>query len=258
MTTQASYLKIKQILSSSLAEQVRFTNETFGNTDISALETLDTESREQFSAAVVNQAKLIVSEAEEMVDALNKKSRSLLRDGIADVLVTTLGMPCRFAFDVDEDGIESFLETQKGIKSIDGSVEWDSPALKEAIKDILNSSTLILAQAYNRDFKGVAEHTEETIYKTLNLALFMNVDVVDDMLEVTKSNLSKVCPDEADAEQTQLKYKVMGVPTYREPCPTFDGFIIKVQETVRGTDGKEYPKGKFLKSVGNFVEPLFE
>lgn len=65
--------------------------------------------------------------------------------------------------------------------------------------------------------------------------------------EIHASNLSKVCPDEADFKKTQAKYKKLGVAVYGEK--TDKGIVVKVSETVVGTDGEEYPKGKFLKSV---------
>lgn len=172
-----SYSKIKAALSGTMAEQVAFTNATFGND----LMVLTEENADEYWAKVVSQAQLVVEEAAEVLQAAKDRNLKEVRDGTSDVLVTALGMPHRVGFDIEGD-----------------------------------------------------------------------------MVEVTKSNLSKVCPDLTDAHATQTFYLNLGVATYLSPCPTFDGFIVKVTADVTGTDGKFYPMGKFLKSVGNYMPPHFD
>lgn len=65
--------------------------------------------------------------------------------------------------------------------------------------------------------------------------------------EIQRSNLSKVCPDEADFKKTEAAYKKLGVAVYGEKTPK--GIVVKSLESVIGKDGNDYPKGKFLKSV---------
>ncbi len=65
--------------------------------------------------------------------------------------------------------------------------------------------------------------------------------------EIQASNLSKVCPDEANRDQTLSHYQNLGVQVYAEETPS-GGFVIKVAEEVQIGD-ELYPKGKFLKSV---------
>ena len=75
--------------------------------------------------------------------------------------------------------------------------------------------------------------------------LNMNFEAAWD--EIQKSNLSKVCPDEADFKKTKAHYAKLGVEVYGEETPK--GIVVKCYETVIGKDGNDYPKGKFLKSI---------
>lgn len=65
--------------------------------------------------------------------------------------------------------------------------------------------------------------------------------------EIHRSNLSKVCPDEADFKKTKAHYAKLGVAVYGEETPK--GIVVKCSESVIGKDGNDYPKGKFLKSL---------
>lgn len=70
--------------------------------------------------------------------------------------------------------------------------------------------------------------------------------------EIHRSNLSKVCPDEADFKKTKAHYAKLGVAVYGEETPK--GIVVKCSETVIGKDGNDYPKGKFLKSL-SYTKP---
>lgn len=65
--------------------------------------------------------------------------------------------------------------------------------------------------------------------------------------EIHASNLSKVCKTQQDLKKTQVYYNKLGVKTYAEE--TGGGWVVKVAEDFTDTEGNNYPKGKFLKSV---------
>lgn len=89
---------------------------------------------------------------------------------------------------------------------------------------------------------GVAFMMAELVQMASDLG--MNFEAAWD--EIHRSNMSKVCRDEADFKKTQANYKKLGVETYGEETPK--GMVVKVKDTVIGKDGQEYPKGKFLKA----------
>jgi NTP pyrophosphatase (non-canonical NTP hydrolase) len=157
-----------------MSTQVAFTNLTFGKGTLS-------QDDPQFWEKLHNQAQLVKEELEELFQAIEDKNMTQVRDAVADISVTNLGVPHLAGFDCESD-----------------------------------------------------------------------------MLEVFDSNLSKVSSNMENALKTQEFYSSKGVKTYISPCPTFDGFIVKVSETVVGLDNKKYPKDKFLKCVVGFREPKFE
>ena len=73
--------------------------------------------------------------------------------------------------------------------------------------------------------------------------------------EVVRSNLSKFCQNEAEAQQTQAFYKdSLGVEVGYEKVDDF--FVIRSSYDQTGLDGKAYRGGKILKSI-HFSEPNF-
>lgn len=69
---------------------------------------------------------------------------------------------------------------------------------------------------------------------------------------VFESNMSKLCSRD-EITPTADKYAAIGVAVHFDPVDELDesaGFRCICTHSVKGTDGKEYPAGKLLKSVG--------
>jgi hypothetical protein len=130
--------------------------------------------------------------------------------------------------------------------------------LKTQAEVMLSEAQELYDGVIARDMNEVRDGTSDVLVTSLGFPHLVQFDVNEDMLEVFKSNISKVCPNIEDAHATQEKYKNIGVETYILDCPTIEGaYIIKVLHDVVGTDGKKYPANKFLKSVSNYFEPEF-
>ncbi|BBP43498.1 hypothetical protein [Thiosulfativibrio zosterae] len=113
---------------------------------------------------------------------------------------------------------------------------------------------------------GIAHHLQQT---TPMVASQMSILYVLDQLqlkqpyevslavfqEVVRSNLSKFCQHEAEAQQTQAFYKEsLDVAVSYEKVDDF--FVIRSTHDQTGIDGKAYRGGKILKSI-HFSEPNF-
>lgn len=88
------------------------------------------------------------------------------------------------------------------------------------------------------------------------LALVDDIDLPRAVDAVFTSNMSKLCSIDQITE-THDKYLKIGVPVHFDIVDEMDesaGFRCICTHSVIGKDGKEYPAGKLLKSVG-YVEP---
>lgn len=118
-----------------------------------------------------------------------------------------------------------------------------------------------LASPVNR-YK-VRGELQDVLVTTYGLAYYLQVDADDDHREVSRANLSKFDPTMDLAIITQMKYRDLGVSTdirrTEVHWPHFQGayYANIVSEDVTGTDGKFYPKGKFVKSI-RFEEPRYK
>lgn len=141
-------------------------------------------------------------------------------------------------------------------------VDKESPSFWEALKSqshlIEEELKELIEGLHKKDMKEVRDAVADILVVTLGVAHLADLDVSADMAEVTSSNLSKVCPTAEDAVATQHFYfDKKGVKTKRVECATMPGYVILVDGDQTGSDGKFYPANKFLKSVGNFKEPVF-
>lgn len=115
---------------------------------------------------------------------------------------------------------------------------------------------------------AVRDDIQDILVTAYGLSHRMGFDADEDHREVYRSNMTKFDKTAAGAKATQEKYEKLGVKTRIEetldPKCNQSGvedlsvfFIVKVDGTQKGTDGKTYPDGKFLKSV-NFEEPCYK
>lgn len=107
---------------------------------------------------------------------------------------------------------------------------------------------------------GWIDCENDYMHRYIYVAIIQAENLEIDLLRATKtvfvSNMSKLCSRD-EIRPTADKYAVIGVAVHFEPVDELDesaGFRCICSESVTGVDGKEYPKGKLLKSVG-YREP---
>ena len=193
---------------------------------------------------------LINEEFAEFENGLKEGHVGEIRDGIADTLVTTHGLISRLG--LDSDFYTKFLTPYQ----VSGLTWTTSRQTAREHLDALN----ILAQ----NVETPSPATVTAMAAGLALAVMevghqLGFDIDADMLAVYESNLSKFDTDPETLERSQTKYRIIGVETTVSEN-TVDGVTYLVMLSAKdqtGTDGRQYPKGKFLKSV-NFREPVFQ
>lgn len=143
------------------------------------------------------------------------------------------------------------------------NINKDNPLYWEKLENqvkLIKEELLELEKAVQeRNFKEIRDAVADINVVNFGVAHYAKIPLEKDMQKVFESNLSKVCKTLEDVKETQKFYLIeKGVETFYEESSTGLGYIIKVKETIIGKDGKEYVKGKFLKSRNSFFEPIFE
>lgn len=189
---------------------------------------------------------LLESEHKETLDAIAEKDIVLLRDGIADQLT-----------------ISHFLAFV-----IDGMFDLSSDLLVKPTKTIseyrqqLEEAFKIFKQSFMGDDVETANaELANFITAVLSFPLETNINSEDDLLSVTFSSLSKVCPNQDVAEKTLKFYQDNKYDVHIAPVPNGLAIFVsndceievKSKSSVRT---EIVPKGKFLKSIYK-LEPYF-
>lgn len=219
------------------------------------------------------QLDLIASEIKEGRDHLPnmKINPDALRDDVQDVLFTTYGLAHRLGLTADQvllDDAKTNYETCKGWFDDTHDVSTDPynwlNRVEEAHHHLL--MTHVQAEAAGlvpKDDEGVTEAVENLLVEAYGLGLALGYPVDVDYNEVVRSNMTKFDRIQADVLATQDKYAQLGVETVvRTAEHTLSNgevvilFVTKSAKDQVGTDGKDYPADKWLKSV-NFEEPQY-
>lgn len=151
----------------------------------------------------------------------------------------------REAFGLKQDDVylhhELFLEEDQ---------EYQDAETQADIADALADCVFIAAGAI---VDGFSEFNV-ALRNTIHCAGQEGIDLPRAVDTVFTSNMSKLAtPEQVDA--TAEKYHKLGVPVRFEQAPTAEMmFRVVCTETVTGKDGKVYPAGKLLKSIG-YIEP---
>ncbi len=233
----------------SLQQQVAYINRTFGKDAIPS-------DHPDFWKLIGDQVQLVISEFEELRDdGFGEQNFKEVRDGVADIIVTVLGIPHLAGF--DGEPIVALADERASSAPRIPREEWlqTAPAL-ELIEQALG---FLNAAVSHQDIKALQDGVLFVLTTNLVLPFTLRFDYFNDMVAVTSSNLSKVSLTLEDAELTQRHYfEQVGIVTRVEDCPTFEGHIVKVSGTQIGKDGKKYPDNKFLKCRVGFKEPVFK
>lgn len=103
-------------------------------------------------------------------------------------------------------------------------------------------------------YKAAIAYARDALWLVVAYCVIQGIDLKTYLAEVNRSNFSKFCMNE-ELIPTIAKYQRLGVPV--EMRVIEDGLHgCYVLSSVTGSDGKFYPQGKLLKSVG-FKEPEF-
>jgi len=108
------------------------------------------------------------------------------------------------------------------------------------------------------DLEKLRDDIANVLFTTYGLAARLGFPADQDFKEVCRSNFTKFDKTEEDAKLTKAKYLEIGIETYYVGRPRED-VLVYVTYSAKdqvGTDGKSYPKGKWLKSI-HFEEPVF-
>jgi len=109
------------------------------------------------------------------------------------------------------------------------------------------------------DLHEIIDGVGDGLFTIIGLAGRYGFDAAEVLRRVNESQFSKFDKNMDDLLDTRTKYTRLGVETFfiKKEYQGETVYVTKVTETVTGTDGKVYLKGKWLKSV-NFKEPRFD
>lgn len=208
------------------------------------------------------QLPLIVSEFRELLKGIRERNVKEVRDGVADVIVTAEGMLHRFGLGGYGAAIPHFDGDLSVVKA------------STILKDSAEILTLLQSPAYDNvqfgallevgeeEWRISHEHIQPYIRLVANmyaLSGVLHLPLFDDQWAVYESNMSKFDTDLETAKQGIAKYEAAGIAVRLQENDV-EGttyFVIKsAKDQIVG--GKDYPEGKFLKSVLFFEPKLLE
>lgn len=222
-------------------------------------------------AAIAKQLDIVASEVKEGIDSLGKGDLGPdgFRDDVQDILFTAYGLLHRASIGLTggRDYVPSASTHQYYSKLIGaGSMEQKLLAyygiLKMMSARCLEHHANGQATLPREEVIAMSVFSSELLKFTYDAGLSCGYPVHVDYAEVVRSNMTKFDTTLEDAELTREKYAAIGVVTVTTPGEYFlDGtpytvFICKSSHDQIGTDGKEYPGSKWLKSI-HFQEPRY-
>lgn len=138
------------------------------------------------------------------------------------------------------------------------NVDWNKAKMyADLIQEELNE---IYEAIENKDVQELVDGNMDVLVVAYGLAHVSGIEADKGMRIVYESNMSKVCPTLCDARKTQDWYQEKyQLETYLEETVIDDQiqYIVKVKND-HESNGKFFPKGKFLKCVTTFKEPELE
>ncbi len=189
---------------------------------------------------------LIQEEVKELAEGYLAENEHEVRDGVADVLVTTHGLIHRMGW--YEDLYFKLITVQ-----LDEDIRLDWPP-GWALTDYLQAIPAVGPGAAHAGTALAAGLVRTAMIFTK----MYGADVEADMKAVYESLLSKFDADPETAELTRQKYERLGVVTEirKTTVEGTDYYVTVSSRDQVGNDSVVYPAGKFLKSV-HFRQPVF-
>lgn len=214
---------------------------------------------------------LVRSEFNELTDeGMTPQNTTLVRDGVADVIVTIDGLYHRLglAYPLDihnpihfplipEQAITAEVEgaltsTYIGLNAIEALVhQLEIYELAESRGERLQAPASVIVQQINVWANCI-------LLSMHAIAYALHFDLIVDQQTVYASNMSKFTQDPEVAERGVAKYAALEVPAAVFPIEA-DGetfYVVKctAEGPIKGTDGGDYSPGKILKGV-DFHKP---
>lgn len=134
------------------------------------------------------------------------------------------------------------------------------------VKIVLSEVQELTDHWEQKDLDGVNKMRDDIgdiLFTVMGLGHVLGYPVDDDLRLICESQFTKFDIDEEGAAKTKQKYLDLGVETYqlrkRVGSAEDNNFwiVTKSAKDQMGTDGKDYPKDKWLKST-RFKEPHFD
>ncbi len=208
------------------------------------------------------QLPLIVSEFRELLKGIRERNVKEVRDGVADVIVTAEGMLHRFGLGGYGAAIPHFGSEVGAVKA--SSILRDSANILTVLMSHSHDDVRFGALLEVGEEKWRIDHMHIQPYISLVANMYalsgvLHLPLFDDQWAVYESNMSKFDTDLETAKQGIAKYEAAGIAVRLQENDV-EGttyFVIKsAKDQIVG--GKDYPEGKFLKSVLFFEPKLLE
>lgn len=209
---------------------------------------------------------LIDEEINELIDAFKTQDFIEIIDALSDILYVVYGAGCSFGIDIDSlfkikynqnknSNYQTVLAIKKTNTPILKNIFYNSNYLsnKKELKvliETLNQLNMELKKNINNcNFELVKTNLVEIIYLTYSIGIYIGINLDHSFDIVHKSNMSKTCLSDIEAQNTVQWYKENSTnydsPNYRKSeCNKY--YIIYNQST-----------GKILKSI-NYTPANFE
>lgn len=194
--------------------------------------------------------KIILPEVRETLDGLIAEDEHEIRDGVGDILFTVAGLYARLGYAFPENIMVPTI-----VKYTRTEAAFTALTLQSVCEESATMIAIVGLEEYGRQLNG---HMETMLRAACRLGHMHGFPIQQDLQAVIDSNFTKFDTTEDEARQTAAKYARLGVDTVYHSA-TYEGrqlYVTKVEDATKGTDGKSYPAGKWVKSV-NFQEPVY-
>lgn len=187
-----------------------------------------------------------------LIEGKEKEGRIGMVDAIGDLIVFLYGVPHFIGYKYIEK--DSSKELKDVLISYNKDVFYVN--VYDDIKAIINE--LIKTINEKRNYKVIMQAVQELDVYLATLCDLYSVDRTVLIHKITESNMSKLCANENEVQQTLKFYRDKGVVVHDGPSPLLQSNGLPYQVVYSSIDqnvgGKDYRANKFLKCV-NWVEP---
>lgn len=189
---------------------------------------------------------IFLSEFKELIKAVQDKDYQELRDGIGDVITTILALAYLIDMPIKEKDLKDIYFKETIFPREDYLMYVD---------DIYECVILLEKAIVEKDLEQVKHQIVRILAHTYHgLPEFAKFTIRDDLVAITASSISKICPTLEDAEKTVEIYAQKGCETYFKK--TNNGYAI-FSSKEQSFNGEIISKDKFLKFY-NWSSPVFD